>query len=267
MIDTYAGLKIRRAGDVQKRGFSWMLYGPGGCGKTTLAAMMHESEYAGRVGLFDCEGGSSAVEHLGDAIDVVDINNWKQIKTLGEAFKKDPDSSPWNTLIFDNLSEYQPLHMRTELHVADQPTQPEWGANTRGMVDFVTIWRDAARLYGINVFFCMWDASEKDDYSGILKHDLSLTPKLRETLPGKVDLVAYIEYIEGQPDYRLLSLKPSKKTVAKFRRPGHESARSVPYEIPYSLKQNPMVDLMAALRGTTPWPKDKYRIVKEEKAS
>lgn len=251
-LTNLGGLTVKNTANVEQLGTNWTLYGPGGAGKTTLPAGLHDTEY-GPVIYGAAESGLIVIKHLG--VPYVDFAKWSDCTAMLAAFKG-PNKPPYKTVVLDNLSEMLQLAIYSEAPDG-MPTQPQWNKITNKVLGLVRDWRDLTKIMDLNVFFLAWDADERDEI-GTVKKDINFTPALRKAYPGIVDTVAHISTPQNKPDLRLISFQPGPKTISKFRRAPTSNAMNVPYNIYYGLKNLPMYDIIATIKGDKPFPLDKY---------
>lgn len=256
MAEQFGGFSVGRATDAANLGYCILLYSAGGGGKTTLAGSADDSPEDKPVLFIDAEGGVKAISHRPD-VEVIQVSDWPQIKSLTEKIKTAPEI-PWNTIVLDNLSEFVQLAVNRIVGSAtDQVSQPKYGEMAREVLALVRDYRDLARNRKINVIIIAWDSVEKDE-TGKLRSTINATPKLQKDLPGIVDIIGLISPIDGQPDRRLVTFESNTRTIAKFRRNTSDSARTIPLQIVYSLDNLPMPDILDALKRGKEWPSDKY---------
>lgn len=253
----FAGLPVKSANKQSEWGMCIAVYGAAGVGKTTFAADIADSPLGGPAVILDAEGGARSVAHK-DNVDIIDITSWQQVQAFTQEFLRTPNP-PWRSVIWDNMSELSSKCL-TSVMQQDQPQIQDYGKATTSMLAFTRVWRDAARSKGTNVVFIAWDFPEKDEGTGNVKYGIGFTPSLARQFPGIVDIIGYLSVANNPPLYtRVLNFAPSPRTVAKFRRSQTEVAQQIPYEIFYGMNEHPIVDLLATLKGGTPWPSDRYK--------
>ena len=255
--EAFAKFKARRASDV-KYGVNILIYGQGGVGKSSFAATAADSPYGSPCLFLDAEGGSRAIAHRDD-ITVIDIKTWLELedftKVAGKALEL-----PWKTVVMDNCSEFINLLTKQVVGTDESaPTQPQWGKMAMEFLSFIRDWRNIGTRTGTNIVFIAWDDEEKDEI-GRSKHQLQMTPKLKREIPGMVDIIGFMSVNEksGTEYRRIIDFAPSSKTVSKFRRSQTEAALEIPYRIEYGLKDSPLADMLAVLKGGEKWPSEKY---------
>ena len=229
------------------------LYGQGGAGKTTLAADLAK---LGATLHVDAEGGVEAISHRDD-LDFVELLSWKQFEILSKELQQGKHG--YKNIIIDNLSELVTMCITQIAGPTDSPEIQEYGEMTRKINHHVRLYRDMARIQGINVIFIAWDADEKDD-RGVLKKDLALTPSLRKTVPGVINVIGHVAVLDD-PTKRMLNFAPGPRTVSKFRRAGNAQANEVPFQIVYDKDNLPLADVIKTVKGEQKWPATKYPAV------
>lgn len=253
----FAGLKIRKPGDVVNLGVNMTLYAQGGGGKTILVANAAR-ELGGRTLHIDADGGTDVIEDFRDDpnYDIIDIKSYNEFIKISDALKRDVGG--YKNVIVDNLSEL--VNMAEDwagvTNEANANNLKNYMKMTGEILDKTRLFRDIARTTGINVFFIAWDADEKDE-RGIVKKELDLTPALRKEYPGIVTIIGHIEVL-NDPNKRKLNFAPGPKTVSKFRRSTSSKAMEVPFQIFYGLENLPLADVIRTIKGEQSWPKSKY---------
>ena len=243
---TFGGLEVKKATEAEAWGVFLAIYGPGGIGKTTLAASAADSKYGAPVCIVDVEGGAWVVSDRAD-IEIVEPNTWSEIEKFSKDLYNTPtENIPWKTVVYDNLSE-----MRDKCHneVPDsvKDDRQVYRISTNKILDFARRCRETARKKGINIIIILWDADEKDGENGPLIKNMALNPALRISLPGIFNIVGYLTL--SQDGQRVLDLGVSLKTKAKFRRNRSEVAQTIPERI-----YNPnMVSILDTLKGGQPF--------------
>lgn len=273
---------VSRASDLMGLwGVCFAIYGPPGCGKSTLASQAADSEFAGKVGVVDIEGGARAYGHRED-IDVFTIRDsdaqhdngmgYQQVEDVLDdliAGRLVPASVPkYGTIIVDNCSELNAYATYDTLRTVprnidrkDRPDQKDWNTTTSRMLLHVRRWRDFAQATGTNVIFIAWDRAQEDRVTNVMKKDMAFNPALANQFPGLIDMVGYLT-IKGKGQ-RTLSFEASASTAAKFRRAANEAAMSIPGEFGYEFgnTNKPMADLIDCLKGGKPFPATKYKLL------
>lgn len=255
-ISKYGKFEVHSAAETRESGYCILLTGAAGAGKTTLAGSAADSDADSPVVFLDAEGGVKAISHRDDVM-IIHVNSWDDLKTLTNQMKADANL-PFKTVVLDNLSEFIQLAIvKIVGNATDQTTLPKYGEMAREVLALVRNYRDMARLRGINSIIIAWDSIEEDKAKRAIQ-TFNATPKLREDLPGIVDIIGHVDKIDGQPDVRVLNFETSTRTINKFRRNTSDTGKSIPHKIAYSLDNLPMQDILAALKRNTPFPVEKY---------
>lgn len=273
---------VARASDLMGMwGVCFAIYGPPGSGKSTLAAQAADSEWAGKVGVVDAEGGARAYGDRPD-IDVFSIRDSDEKHDNGMGFAQvedvlddlirgllvPADAPKYGTIIVDNCSEINAFCTYDTLRTVprnidrkDRPDQKDWNTTTARMLLMTRRWRDFAQTTGTNVIFVAWDKQQEDRVTNVNKKDMAFNPALANQFPGLIDMVGYLT-IKGKGQ-RTLSFEASATTAAKFRRNANEVAMTIPSEFEYAFNSphKPMRDLIDTLKGGKPFPKDRYKLV------
>jgi hypothetical protein len=87
-------------GSVQSSGFTCLIHGMPGCGKTWLASKVDSPAYA------DCERGSLKIKSLNKSREI--INDWKHLTNFVDWFFSD-DNTGMNSLVIDSLTEAEKM--------------------------------------------------------------------------------------------------------------------------------------------------------------
>lgn len=257
-VRSFAGLRVIKAQEIPvSRGLCLALCSPGGAGKTTTAATICKSKEAGKVVVFDIDASTDSIAHL--PVDVVQIEKWPDMQAIGREYErlKPGDEYPWDTLIWDNLTEAQNRNISSIVPAGDIQIQ-HWGKSTADILRFTRFWRDQARRLGINVIFNVWEEQERDEASGRYRRHVSFTNKLAAQWPGIVTMIGHISAVDRQPDKRRLSFTLNRDTDAKWRVAPTDPAAKIPTEMIYGVDDPVLGDLLDAVRNAKPFPIAKY---------
>lgn len=260
----FGNVPLRKGSAVPDWGVCMLLYGPAGSGKTPIAATAVNSERFGYPMLYvDAEAGTKSISHY-DNIDFVDVSNWAHVDNIMNELGK--GTNPFKCVVFDNISELREIHMQTAVRPpGGKPQIQHWGENTTGILQWIRKCRDMSRTTGITFILIAWDTDVNDEFSGVLEKNLNLTPSLRDTVPGIIDLIGYIEV--ERDGTRIINFQQSRRLVSKFRRNRSENAIQIPLQIAVRDPDMPVLaDLLDVLKGNEEWPKDKYTLKKEKES-
>jgi hypothetical protein len=251
----FAGLKIAR-GPVDSCACMGV-YGTGGSGKTSLLANVVHSPHGTPALLVDVEGGSSSVNHLTTkGLDIVTPASWQEIMRIRQAVSRD---SYYKSIIYDNVSELSVMCMNS-INPGPIKQIQQWGQMTALMLELIREARDWARFGERNALFCLWEETEKDELSGVIRKKVNLTPKLAAAFPGIVTMVGRLTVPGRARDgyIRQLSFAPSVDTDSKFRVAPTEAAAKIPLELYLRSDVHFLVDFLATIKDGVPFPVSRY---------
>lgn len=248
-------------------------FGPIDVGKTTFLTDAADSPYGSPLLMLDVEGGARSIAHRDD-VDIIPITNegdtgfqhlrsWINDIVAGKVMQPDT-GKPYQSILLDNVSDIVGLAVRhimrtvnRNIAMTDRPDQNDWGKVNVDLILLIRSLRDYARVSGVNVFFALGEAPEKNEITGVVKRDIRANPSFAGQFPGMIDMVGLITF-QNNDEIREITFKSSDKTAARFRRSGNDPALVIPHTIKYRREQKPIVDILATLRGGQPWPTEKY---------
>lgn len=226
-------MRVQSTKSVGHDSLKFLVYGPAGSGKTTLAGTTGEPTI-----VISAEAGllSLASQDL-DYIDIShdDEGNFipasKRYDKLAEAFKflnGDEARSKYKWVVIDSLTEIGQL--LTEKLQTKYPDRKDalvmWGEYSQELRSMIKAFRD---LRGYNVVFTALSQPDKDE-NGRRFMAIMLQGKISEQLPGFFDEVFFYTQIEDQEGVarRVLVTGMTEKTPAKDR-----SGKLAQYERPH----------------------------------
>lgn len=198
-----------------------LVYGPPGVGKTVLAGSASVVSDMSPVIFIDIEGGTLSLAETYPNVEVVRVESWKSMQQVyNDLFK---GKHEYRTVVLDSLTEIQKFSMDVIMRDVvrdnpdrdiDVPSKREWGKNIEQIRRLVRGFRDLP----MNTVFTALSKTEKNDDSGIVLTNPSLSGKLTFEVAGFVDIVAYY-YIKhvGQEQKRLLLTRKTATETAKDR--------------------------------------------------
>ncbi len=218
--ETLGGLEVKSV--VESIEFINMLvYGNPGAGKTVLAGSADDVPEMRPVLFIDIEGGTFSLRERNPEIDVVRVQNWRDMaKVYTELYNGEHG---YRTVVLDSLTEIQKFSMYDIMrqllkdHPDRDPEVPgmrEWGKNIEQIRRLVRGFRDLP----VNTIFTALAASDKDNKTGMVVTRPSLSGKLAMEVGGFVDIVGYL-YTKVVDDgiRRLLLTLGTERQVAKDR--------------------------------------------------
>lgn len=254
--ENWAGFNLRSASQVAtNKGLFIVLYGQGGGGKTTLAASIRFSEFANSILHCNIEGNAQVLAHIPE-ITVLDIFKWTEAKDLVK--KAQRDDCPFDTFIWDNLTELQNLNIK---HIVPEGKRPEiqhWGTCTADMLEFIRDCRILTEKYNKNVILTVWNEHEKNEATGRVRNHVAFTPSLAKQVPGIVSMVGLVRPVTNVPAKRILDFTIDEDADIKFQVAPTDEAAKIPLKIKYGVNDPVLADMLDAIKGIKPWPADKY---------
>jgi len=255
-------------------GILFGVYGDGGNGKTTFICSLADRKVnPDGLGLpmvvLDAEAGIKSVAHLvGDDLQRTRVKSFSDVERFVDTWEAQPRQHfPWKSVYLDNLSdmvqkalEEQGFHNKANTGPGMTSSQPDYNAMTVRVTVCLQKIRDLALDYNVNVFFSLWEYTEKTESGQIIGYKADLPPRLSNRVRGILDYVGYLAIVDNPPHFdRKLTFLPMdanhRDLDAKVRIRRDEVAGQIPLEI-----YNPsMPDLLATLKGGKPFPVDRYR--------
>lgn len=259
IIRRYGGVAIEPV-SAPDRGMILGVYGPGGVGKTTLAATITDSELGAPALILDARGNTHVVSSYADRLDVATITAFSQVEAVRQDMLKDK-ALPYKSVILDNLTEMWSMDLRDRYGPMTAVAWEKHSATTSDIIQLVRNWVDLA-LMGprLNVIFVIQETSETRTVrgrEGVLRSEVAFNRALQAHVPTLVNFLGRLYQMQDAPPYRrMLDFRPVE-TVHQAKRqvdPHDEAAATIPYEI-WDPSLAPLLD---TLRGHKPFPAERH---------
>jgi len=196
-----------------------LIYGNPGVGKTTLLGTAQDHPETTPMLLIDVEAGVTTLRKRKD----IDVITARSIQDIVDIHKKLHDKPGYyRTVCIDSLTELQQLDMRDIMREVvnkrpdldpDVPSQREWGKSSQHIRRIVRGFRD---LKCNTIMTAL--VSEQRDNENVLMFQPSVPGKLRQELPGFMDVVGYMfTNTEDQQLVRKIQFVGTRRITAKDR--------------------------------------------------
>ena len=256
----YGGIEAKPV-TAEDRGLAIGIYGPGGIGKTTLAATITDSMLGMPALLLDARGNTHVLASgYHDKIDVLPITKFSEVERVRQDVMRDKEF-PYKSVILDNVSEMFHLDLRDRYGAATQIEWTQHSATTADVLQLVRNWYDMTLTAPrVNVVFVFQETPEARTIRGQKvesRSEIAFNKALQGQIPTLVSFLGRLYQISDTPPYtRMLSFAPVE-TVHQAKAqidPNDPAARDMPLE-----QYNPsLASILDSVRGHEPWPAAKH---------
>ena len=259
IVVRYGGVESRSVDKVDV-GIKIGIFGPGGAGKTTLAATAADSEFGSPALYLNARGNPEVVRSYGERIHVIDVDKFARVEAIRQDILRDPHC-PFKTVILDNVSELHALDLRDQYGAN---AEIKWQMHSRSTADILALvrnWSDLATVphLRLNVVFVMWETSETRTIRGqdVNRSELALNKALQAQVPGIVSWLGRLYIVGGPPTYtRCLDFRPIEtQQVSKWQVDPEDPLTKL---LPMEWYNPSLASVLDTLKGGKPWPADKH---------
>jgi len=259
VLRSYGGLTVEPVSSPD-RGLSLGIYGPGGAGKTTLAATITDSELGAPALLINARANPHVISSYADRIDVVTPTKFSDVERIRQDILKDKDCQ-YKSVILDNVTEMWSMDLRDLYGPIADVDWTKHSASTADILQLVRNWMDLAETGPkLNVIFVFQETPESRVIRGQKvdsRSEVAFNKALQSHVPTLINFLGRLYQISDMPPYmRMLDFSPVETMhQAKLQvDPKDELTRDIPME-----HYNPsLASILDTVRGHKPWPTAKH---------
>lgn len=257
-LKKYGGIETVPVNELHS-GIKIGIFGPGGIGKTTLAATVCDSEYGAPALYLDARGNPHVVSSYGDKIQVLPVSSFKDVERVRQDLLRDKDM-PFKSVIIDNLSELMSLDLRDRYGANTDIVWTMHSATTADILGLVRNWCDLAdSALALNVIFAMWETSEvrKVRSTEVTRSELSFNKALQAQVPGILSWLGRLYIAEERAPYaRVLDFRPIETMhVAKWQVDPNDPRTA---QLPMEMYNPSLASILDTVIGGKPWPTERH---------
>lgn len=258
VVKKYGGIEAKPVTS-EDRGLALGIYGPGGVGKTTLAATITDSLLGSPALLLDARSNPHVIVSYADRVDTILISQFAQVERVRQDILKDKDFA-YKSIILDNVSEMFYMDLRDRYGPTADVDWTKHSATTADVLQLVRNWVDLTTTGPrVNVVFVFQEVPETRNVRNqeVSRSEIAFNKALQSQIPTLVNFLGRLYQMDDIPPYtRMLDFRPVEKVhQAKLQiDPNDEFASQIPFEV-YNPSLASIVDTM---RGSVPWPTAKH---------
>lgn len=259
VIKKYGGIEAKPV-TAEDRGLAIGIYGPGGVGKTTLAATITDSQLGTPALYLDARGNPHVISSYGDRIDVLPITRFGDVERIRQDIIKDKEFG-YKSVIIDNVSEIWSMDLRDRYGPTTDVDWTKHSATTADILQLTRNWVDLT-VTGprVNVVFIFQETPEQRTIRGQKvdsRSEVSFNKALQSHIPTLINFLGRLYQTSDTPPYtRMLSFAPVE-TVHQAKAqvdPNDPATRDMTLE-----QYNPsLASILNSVRGHEPWPTAKH---------
>lgn len=244
MVLEVPGVTITGSGDVPADYGRWLIHGPQGSGKTTLASTIAE---AGKTLFVDLVGEKGIRSFRGAPYEKnIEVARPTSVTALDDLFwALAKGKHDYNAVVVDSLTSVQKMTMRfllghdeTAVKEIRQGTAPAdirtWGQALDVMVDVATFWHglaDGHRERPMHVVMTAQTKSNEDENTGIIVRTPDVQKGALSITLASPDYIVYTD-VEENPDHMADDTEPPVNYILRFgSHPGYRTKARLPHHL------------------------------------
>lgn len=264
-VESFGGVKARQIADLMP-GVVQSLVGPGGEGKTTMAASAIYSEYINKIVILDSGSNAQVIPPPPSGKTIIDVPcpTWGNIDAIADEFlsggHKDTD-----LVIFDNVSNAYDVNFN-DWHQKYKDGRKAYGmAQSDLTVTTRKFLKAAEGSRRLNVIFIFQESTEDrllaNENTGELeigpRREIHLSNKAQGLFPSMVPFMAFVAKVKGEKrvaDFRGVG------TQGKWQAKQVELFKAIPHLLYFATPYPGLGPLFDTLIGQKPFPVAQYKM-------
>ena len=263
VIRKYGGIEAKSVStSAADRGLALGIYGPGGIGKTTLAATITDSPIGSPALMLDARANPHVIaSKYADRIDILPITRFADVEKVRQDILKDKEF-PYKSILLDNVSEMFYQDLRDRYGATADVDWTKHSATTADVMQLVRNWYDmTTSSHKVNVIFVFQETPEARTIRNqqvASRSEIAFNKALQSQLPTLISFLGRLYQVSDTPPYqRMLSLTPVETVhQAKLQvDPDDPYAKQIPFEV-----YNPsLASILDTMRGKKEWPTTRHQ--------